>query len=231
MLCEICEYARFGQNSSRKPKKFTTTAKSMPKSASTTKSALPMRSPNRSADNVKQKSASKPAEAGNVSAQGDATECKVCGDTFPEEDGKLIQCGRCDSEVCVSCSMLGTAMYDLMTASSRGIHWFCKDCDAQAMKDVQTGQQIEERRMHYFEKCRAEIHEVEVALSTKIDTEVARLNSEVGMLKTSSASQKSKNVELAKKLDKVMGKMEENEAAVEQKIDEKTSYIMQMSIS
>ena len=89
-------------------------------------------------------------------------QCKFCGDTFPEEDGKLIQCGRCDSGVCVSCSMLSTAMYDLMTASSRGIHWFCKDCDAQAMKDVQTGQQIEERCMHYFEKCRAEIHEVEV---------------------------------------------------------------------
>ena len=69
MLCEVCEYARFGNRSSRKPK----SAKSMPKSASTTKSALPVRSPNRSADNAKQKSASKPAEAGNVSAQGDAT--------------------------------------------------------------------------------------------------------------------------------------------------------------
>ena len=201
------------------------------KSASTTNSALSVRSPNRSADNTKQKSASKPAEAGNVSAQGDATECKFCGDTFPEEDGKLIQCGRCDSGVCVSCSMLDTAMYDLMTARSRGIHWFCKDCDAQAMKDVQTGQQIEERCMHYFEKCRAEIHEVEVALSTRIDTEVARLDSEVGVLKKSSASQKSKNAELSENLDKVMGKMEEYEVAVEQKINEKTSNIAQMSIS
>ena len=134
MLCEMCEYARFGENSSRKPKKSTTTAKSMPKSASTTKSALPVRSPNPSADNTKQKSASKPTEAGNVGAQGDATECKFCDNTFPEEDGKLIQCGRCDSGVCVSCSMLDTAMYDLTIASSRGIHWFCKDCDAQAMK-------------------------------------------------------------------------------------------------
>ena len=80
-------------------------------------------------------------------------------------------------------------------------------------------------------KCRAEIHEVEVALSTRIDTEVARLDSEVGVLKKSSASQKSKNAELSKKMDKVMGKMEENEAAVEQKIDEKTSNIAQMSIS
>ena len=127
--------------------------------------------------------------------------------------------------------MLGTAMYDLMTASSRGIHWFCKDCGAQAMKDVQTGQQIEERCMHYFEKCRAEIHEVGVSLSTRIDTEVARLDSEVGVRKKSSASQKSKNAELSKKLDKVMGKMEENEAAVEQKIDEKALNIAQMSIS
>ena len=227
MLCEVCEYARFGVRSSRKPK----SAKSMPKSASTTKNALPVRLPNRSADNTKQKSVSKPAEAGNVSAQGDATECKFCGDTFPEEDGKLIQCGRCDSGVCVSCSMLNTAMYDLMTARSRGIHWFCKVCDAQAMKDVQTGQQIEERCMHYFEKCRAEIHEVEVALSTRIDTEVARLDSEVGVLKKSSALQKSKNAELSENLDKVMGKMEEYEVAVEQKINEKTSNIAQMSIS
>ena len=111
MFCEVCEYARFGVRSSRKPK----SAKSVPKSAITTKSALPVRSPNRSADNSKQKSASKPAEAGNVSAQGYATECKFCGDTFPEEDGKLIQCGRCDSGVCISCSRLDTAMYDLMT--------------------------------------------------------------------------------------------------------------------
>ena len=56
------------------------------------------------------------------------------------------------------------------------------------------------------------------------------LDSEVGVLKKSSASQKSKNAELSKKLDKVMGKMEENEAAVEQKIDEKTLNIVQMSI-
>ena len=84
--------------------------------------------------------------------------------------------------------------------------------------------------MHYFEKCRAEIHEVEVALSARIDPEVARLDSEVGVLKKSSASQKSKNGELSKKLDNVIRKMEENEAAVEQKIDEKTSNIAQMSI-
>ena len=75
--------------------------------------------------------------------------------------------------------------------------------------------------MHYFEKCRAEIHEVEVALSTRIDTEVARLDSEVGVLKKSSASQKSKNAELSENLDKVMGKMEEYKVAVEQKIDER----------
>ena len=87
MLCEMCEYARFGENSSRKPKKSTTTAKSMPKSASTTKSALPVRSPNPSADNTKQKSASKPTEAGNVGARGDATECKFYDDTFPEGMG------------------------------------------------------------------------------------------------------------------------------------------------
>ena len=55
------------------------------------------------------------------------------------------------------------------------------------------------------------------ALSTRIETEVARLDSKVGVLKKSSASQKSKNAELSKKLDKVMGKMEENEAAVGRK--------------
>ena len=130
-----------------------------------------------------------------------------------------------------NCPGRGTDLIPLMTARSRGIHWFCKDCDAQAMKDVQTGQHIEERCMHYFEKCRAEIHEVEVALSTRIDTEVARLDSEVGVLKKSSASQKSKIAKLSKNLDKVMGKMEEYEVAVEQKIDEKTSNIAQMSIS
>ena len=85
--------------------------------------------------------------------------------------------------------------------------------------------------MHYFEKCRAEIYEVEVALSTRIDTEMARLDSEVGVLKRSSASQQSKNTELSENLDKVMGKMEEYKVAVEQKIDEKTSNIAQMSIS
>ena len=80
---------------------------------------------------------------------------------------------------------------------------------------MQTGQQIEERCKYYFEKCKEEIKEVEVILNAKIDTEVARLDSDVSLLKTSSASQESKNVELSKGLDKVMGKMEEYEAAVD----------------
>ena len=98
------------------------------------------------------------------------------------------------------------------------------------MKDVQTGQQIEERCKHYFEMCRTEIHEVEVALITRINTEVAHHDSAVGVLKKSSASQKSKNAALSKQLDKVMGKMEENEVAAEQKINEKMSNIAQMSM-
>ena len=79
-------------------------------------------------------------------------------------------------------------MYDLMTANSFAV----------SMKDMETRQHIEERCEHYFEKFRAEIHEVEVALSTRIDTEVARLDSKVSVLKKSSASQKSKNAELSK---------------------------------
>ena len=69
--------------------------------------------------------------------------------------------------------MMSSVLYDLMNKNSQGVHWFCKECDSQDMKDVQTGQQIEERRKFYFDKCRDEIKEVESTLiNNKINTEV-----------------------------------------------------------
>ena len=125
-----------------------------------------------------------------------ALECKFCENTSTDEDDKLLQCDRCDFGVCLSCSMMSSVLYDLMNKNSQGVHWFCKECDSQAMKDVQTGQQIEERCKFYFDKCRDEIKEVESTLNNKIDTEVARLDSEVKALKSLSALQRTKNVEL-----------------------------------
>ena len=83
--------------------------------------------------------------------------------------------------------MMSSVLYDLMNKNSQGVHWFCKEWDSQAMKDVQTGQQIEERCKFSFDKCRDEIKEVESTLNNKIDTEVARFNSEVKALKSLSA--------------------------------------------
>ena len=127
--------------------------------------------------------------------------------------------------------MMSSVLYDLMNKNSQGVHWFCKECDSQAMKDVQTGQQIEERCKFYFDKCRDEIKEVESTLNNKIDTEVARFNSEVKALKSLSALQRTKNVELSKKVDKLEREMDAGTTVVEQKIEERTTNIVRMSIS
>ena len=37
---------------------------------------------------------------------------------------------------------MSNVLYDLRNKNSQGVHWFCKECDSQAMKDVQIGQQM-----------------------------------------------------------------------------------------
>ena len=117
-----------------------------------------------------------------------------------------------------------------MNKNSQGVHWFCKECDNQAMKDVQTGQQIEERCKFYFDKCRDEIKEVKSTLNNKIDTEVARLDSEVKALKSLSTLQRTKNVELLKKVDKLECEMDASTTVDEQKMEERATNTVQMSI-
>ena len=225
MLCEVCEYARFGENSSRKPKKTTKERKKSTKSTE----AEDENTPGNSSSQLSNDGEKSGEKIRTEETLADAFECKFC--TSTSTDDKLLQCDRCDFGVCLPCSTMSSVLYELMNKNSQGVHWFCKECDSQAMKDVQTGQQIEERCKFYFNKCRDEIKEVESTLNNKIDTEVARLDSEVKALKSLSASQRTKNVELSKKVDELEQEMNVGATVVEQKIEERTTNIAQKSIS
>ena len=227
LLCEVCEYARFGEESSRKPKKSTKERKKSTKSTE----AGDENTPGNSSSQVSNDGEKPGGKIGTEETLVNVLECKFCSSTSTDEDDKLLQCDRCDFGVCLSCSMMSSVLYDLMNKNSQGVHWFCKECDNQAIKDVQTGQQIEERCKFYFDKCRDGIKEVESTLNNKIDTEVARFNSEVKALKSLSALQRTKNVELSKKVDKLEREMDADTTVVEQKIEERTTNIVQMSIS
>ena len=102
---------------------------------------------------------------------------------------------------------------------------------ARPWKDVQTGQQIEESATSIFDKCRDEIKEVESTLNNKIDTEVARFDSEVKALNLYQHCKEQRMWNYRRKWTSWNVKLDAGTTVVEQKIEERTTNIVQMSIS
>jgi len=95
-------------------------------------------------------------------------ECKRCESVFSDEEGKLIECERCEKWECLDCSGLEEAEYTLLNSRSSTIHWYCTGCNAQAISAVKSDNLIEEKCKSYFEAVRGEISQVKDELDSKI---------------------------------------------------------------
>ena len=110
-LCEVCEYVRFKELSTRKPKSASTVT--TPKSASTPAKTEVVGSVKSTPGTVKSNSKS----------------CKDCTKRLNETVDKPLTRGRCEHWSCRNCAKLTLAEYDVIAKKASKVHWFCMDCD------------------------------------------------------------------------------------------------------
>lgn len=115
--------------------------------------------------------------------------CKFCSKEVYDDQAKMMSCERCKSAYCCECLNMSFEMYDLMN-NRPDIHWFCTDCDKQAMTAVKGDWEIEERCAKYLETMNQRFDQIESTLSTKADkamhdslaTKVATLDTQMNGL-------------------------------------------------
>ena len=91
----------------------------------------------------------------------------------------MMSCERCEKWFCLPCIGMTPAQYDLLNADlGELIHWYCTDCNENAVRAVKNDNEIEERCKSYMAKFRQDISQeikdsskdVEDRLTTKIDS-------------------------------------------------------------
>lgn len=87
----------------------------------------------------------------------DKLTCKTCNKTFTNKRDKLIECERCVSWICLGCSGLTKDEYKICNREDSKIHWYCIECNAQAVAAVKTDNLIEEKCKQYFESFKTEM--------------------------------------------------------------------------
>ena len=150
-LCEVCEYVRFRELSTRKPKSASTAT--TPKSASTPAKTEVVGSVKSTPGTVKSNSKS----------------CKDCTKRLNETVDKPLTCGRCEHWSCRTCAKLTLAEYDVITKKASKVHWFCMDCDEEAMAAVKASSQLFNE---YTEQVNCRLDKMEGNLTNKADGSV-----------------------------------------------------------
>ena len=115
--------------------------------------------------------------------------CHECKTVFTRENDRLMGCERCDMWYCLECTGMNAEQYKVLNAPGITdlIHWYCKECNENAIRAVKTDKEIEERCQNYMDKFRNEIsqeikqasEEVEKRIALKID----KLSEDVQLIK------------------------------------------------
>jgi len=99
-------------------------------------------------------------------------QCKICTEEFTSSKDKLMQCERCEDWCCKNCLCMPDGVYRYLTAR-KDIHWFCVDCEKNALRAVKQDHQIEERCEIYLQKFTEKFTEkiifLEVGLASKVN--------------------------------------------------------------
>ena len=150
-LCEVCEYVRFKELSTRKPK---------PASTATTPKAACTPAKTEVVGLVK----STPG-----TAKSNSKSYKHCTKRLNETVDKPLTCGRCEHWSCRTCAKLTLAEYDVITKKASKVHWFCMDCDEEAMAVVKASSQLFNE---YTEQVNCRLDKMEGNLTNKADGSV-----------------------------------------------------------
>ena len=94
--------------------------------------------------------------------------CELCKGKFENEDDKLLQCERCMLTFCCSCLGMSESDYTFLK-DHPDFHWFCSDCQAPALKSVQTDMEIEERCKDFLQKYDQKLEDIEKKLDEKAE--------------------------------------------------------------
>ena len=121
----------------------------------------------------------------------DSWVCKICEVEIRDDNAKVMSCERCHTPFCCNCLGMNSSTYDLMN-SRPDIHWFCIDCERQAMLAVKGDWEIEERCAKYLESMNQRFVKIEESLELKVDkaahdslaTKVESLNTQLNGLCT-----------------------------------------------
>ena len=167
--------------------------------AESTKKTTKGRKPNtRSTKKTSGKTKPKPKIKDNASVQDqpeaeveDSWVCKICEVEIRDDNAKVMSCERCHTLFCCNCLGMNSSSNDLMN-SRPDIHWFCIDCERQAMLAVKGDWEIEERCAKYLESMNQRFVKIEESLELKVDkaahdslaTKVESLNTQLNGLCT-----------------------------------------------
>ena len=104
----------------------------------------------------------------NNEDQQEVLTCEICAVDFTEDDDKLMSSDRCMKWNCAECLGMSEAVYSFFVASGNGSHWYCNDCERQAMRAVKVDRTIEEECSKYLEGVTNRIDSVEKRLEEKL---------------------------------------------------------------
>ena len=160
----------------------------------------------------------------NIAVHPSAETCNLCKNVFTDKDDEMMICERCDQYFCTACIHMSSAEYYVLSNRSDS-HWFCEACDSNAIADVLTGKEIEEKCKRYLQVMTARVDELEVQLQTKADisdvcrladstekmmSDIDELKADVQSLKHKEASCRTED-EISRDIDISVGEMIERE--------------------
>ena len=96
---------------------------------------------------------------------------ELCSKCHNDSD-KWISCERCLMWFCLNCAELSEEEHAFFTRRQARAHWYCNDCEAQAVKAVSTDQAIEERCKEFLGEFQTRLESVENKLNDKADKAV-----------------------------------------------------------
>ena len=156
MLCEMCEYARFGNKSSRKPKPAKSSTASSPakssKPVNTAISVPPLNSPKSITNNTVRKEGEVP--------------CSNCNASPLLKDKLMMRCDSCQKQYCTTCTGMKKSVYTALSTIENA-HWFCDPCNAPAMSLIAAERSMKEACESYMEGISSKLEEFEHNLITK----------------------------------------------------------------
>lgn len=156
---------------------------------------------------------------------GNKKSCKQCKKSTAD---KLLYCGRCEQWVCRKCSKATAAEYDMINKKSSIVHWFCSDCDEEAMIAIKASNLIEDQCKAYIESLEHKLQELNAKVEALTDgSVVADLNKRLTEL-----SEQVENLQepLSKKEDMDTYIHEQVNTEVNQKLSDTTAKAANISV-